>query len=79
MNGAFGFIFKDNPLGKTFFYRSKMPDGKFSNFIAFLKFLNLIRVGNCDINDDDLSSLPQLIASLKRVTGNDNEFAARTL
>ena len=79
MNGAFGFIFKDKSLGQSFFYCIREPDGKFSNLIAFLKFFNLLRVGNCDITNDDLSTLGQFIASLKRIIGNDAEFVARTL
>ena len=78
MEGAFGFIFKDKSLRGSFLARIRMPNGKFSNFVAFLKFLNLIRVGNCDINEDDLSSLAEFIACLKNNIGKDNIVAAKS-
>ena len=56
-----------------------MPDGKFSNVCGYLKFLNLLRVGNCDIDTDDSSTLESFIASLKRIIGNDADFAAKVL
>ena len=56
-----------------------MPDGKFSNLIGYLKHLNLLRVGNCDIDMDDSTTVADLIASLKKIIGNDAEFAAKTL
>ena len=61
MNGAFGIIYKDKE--QSFFYRIRMPDGKFSNITGYLKFLNLLRVGNCDIDTDDSSTVADLIAS----------------
>ena len=56
-----------------------MPDGKFSNICGYLKFLNLLRVGNCDIDTDDCSTLESFIASLKKIIGTDADFAAKAL
>ena len=78
MNGAFGFLFKHKSFGKSFVYRIRMPDGKFANLFAFLKFPNLLRVGNCDISNDDLSTLGQFIARLKRIIGKDDIVAAKS-
>ena len=52
MTGAFGFVFKGELLGESFLSRIRMPDGRFSNIIVFLKFFTLIPVGNSDINED---------------------------
>ena len=79
MQGAFGIIFKDELLGESFLSRIRMPDGGFSNLIVFLKFPNLIRVGSYDINEDDLSCLPEFIACLKKIIGNDTIVAAKSL
>ena len=78
MDGAFGFIFKDKSFGESFFSRIRMPYGKFSTLIVFLKFLNSIRAGNCDINEDDVCSPPEFIACLKKIIGNDNIVAAKS-
>ena len=78
MHGAFGIIYKDKNE-QSFFYRINMPDGKFSNLTGYLKFLNLLRVGNCNIDTDDSSTVADFIASLKRIIGNDAEFAANAL
>ena len=80
MNGAFGIIYnKKDKKDQSFVYRIKMLDGKFSNLCGYLKFLNLLRVGNCDIDTEDSSTLESLIASLKRIIGNDADFAAKVL
>ena len=78
MNGAFGIIYK----GKhdlSFVYRIKMPDGKFANICGWFKLLNLLRVGNCDVDMDVMSTVETFVASLKKIIGNDAEFAAKAL
>ena len=39
---------------------------------------NLIRVGNCDTTEHDLSSLPKFIVCLKKIVGNDTIVAAKS-
>lgn len=56
-----------------------MPDGKAANRIAFLKFHNFLRTGDCEFNTDSIDTLQSFIASLKEMIGNDTRFAARTL
>ena len=56
-----------------------MPDRKFSNICGYLKFLNLLRVGNCDIDTDDCSTLESFIASLTKIIVADADFAAKAL
>ena len=36
--------FQDKELGESFLKRIRLPDGKTANIIAFLKFLNLLRI-----------------------------------
>ena len=78
MNGAFGIIYKDKK-DKSFLYRIRMPDGKFSNVCGWLKFLNLLRVGNCDIDTDVASTIESFVISLKKIIGTDAEFASKAL
>ena len=56
-----------------------MPDGKFSNVCGYLKFLNLLRVGNCDIDTDVASTIESFVISLKKIIGTDAEFASKAL
>ena len=79
MEGAFGFIFKDELLGVSFLSHIRMPDGRFSNLSVFLKFFNLLRTGVCEFNADYFATLQSFIASLKEMIGNDARFAAQTL
>ena len=78
MNGAFGIIYKDKK-DESFIYRVRMPDGKFSNVCGYLKFLNLLRVGNCDIDTDVASTIESFVISLKKIIGTDAEFASKAL
>ena len=78
MNGAFGIIYKDKN-DESFLYRIRMPDGKFSNVCGWLTFLNLLRVGNCDIDTDVASTVESFVISLKKIIGTDAEFASKAL
>ena len=67
MNGAFGII-----------YNKK--DKKDQSFLCgYLKILNLIRVGNCDIDTDVASTVESFVISLKKIIGTDAEFASKAL
>ena len=56
-----------------------MPDGKFTKFCGWLKFFNLLRVGNCDIDRDVASTIESFVISPKKIIGTDAEFASKAL
>ena len=74
MQGALAIRIK-NKLEKTFASDLAIPDSKLANTIAFLKFVNLIRVRNMTINKDGIKDVSKLIADFKHIITGDNALA----
>ena len=72
MAGILTFADKNDP-GGSFVMNTRMPDGVTANMLAFMKLVNLIRLGEWALTPEDLRKAGGLGPAIKNLICKDNE------